>query len=92
MDAKPFRWTAHAKANLSDREIDPAEAHRTLHEPQVVLPGRQDRRLYVRRYFDRLLAQDMLLCGVIEETMEERVVVTMYKTSQIQKYLTGAFL
>ena len=41
----------------------------------------------VRRYRDRVLDQDMLLCLVIEETMEETVVVTVFKTSQLDKYL-----
>jgi ribosomal protein S17 len=29
----------------------------------------------------------MLLCVVTEETMEETVVVTVFKTSQLEKYL-----
>lgn len=41
----------------------------------------------MRRYRDRVLDQDMLLCVVTEETMEETVVVTVFKTSQLEKYL-----
>jgi ribosomal protein S17 len=40
----------------------------------------------LRRYPDRILNQDMLLCVVIEETMEETVVVTVFKTSQLGRY------
>ncbi len=41
----------------------------------------------MRRYHDTDLGQIMLLRIVIEETAEERVVVTIYKTSRIANYL-----
>jgi hypothetical protein len=41
----------------------------------------------LRRYFDEILQQDMLMKIVVEETLTERVVVTVYKTFQIDKYL-----
>ena len=43
----------------------------------------------MRRYFDRLLQQEMLLRIVLEETASERIVVTVYKTAQLSKYLKG---
>ena len=43
----------------------------------------------MRRYFDALLQQEMLLRIVVEETEDETVVVTLYKTSQIDRYLKG---
>ena len=45
--------------------------------------------MLVRRYNDSTLRQEMALCVVIEETDTERVVVTLYKTSQLKKYLEG---
>ena len=75
--------------NLSDREISRAEAEKTLIEPEVIAPVQAPRSLYMRRYFDRVLLQEMLLCIVVEETIEEIVVVTVYKTSKIAKYLRG---
>jgi hypothetical protein len=41
----------------------------------------------MRRYFDVRLGREMLLRVVVEETPDERVVITGYKTSQIAKYL-----
>ena len=41
----------------------------------------------MRRYVDVRLGRPMLLRVVVEETPDERVVVTAYKTSQITKYL-----
>ncbi len=43
----------------------------------------------MRRYFDGTLQQEMLLRMIVVESAEEVVVVTVYKTSQIGKYLKG---
>ncbi len=57
------------------REIDREEAEKTL--------------ALTRRYYDTLLQQEMLLRMIVEETATERIVVTVYKTSQIARYLKG---
>ncbi len=84
---KLIRWTSHALKNLADREIDRSEAEKTLDQPEFVVPGPFSRHIFMRRYFDILLQQEMLLRIVIKETMEEKIVVTVYKTSQTEKYL-----
>jgi len=43
----------------------------------------------MRRYFDQTLQQQMLLRVVAEDAADETVVITVYKTSQINRYLTG---
>ena len=43
----------------------------------------------IRLYNDTKLHQEMALCVLIEEADAERVVVTLYKTSQLKKYLEG---
>jgi hypothetical protein len=86
---KPVRWSYHALNNLADRELDRAEADKTLENPDFELPGKGSRLVLMRRYFDQFLQQEMLLRIVVEDTATERVVVTVYKTSQIEKYLKG---
>jgi hypothetical protein len=86
---KVFRWTIHATKNLVDREIDPIEAERTITDPEFVTPDPPDRMIYMRRYFDNELQQAMLLRVVIETGGTELVIVTLYKTSQINRYLKG---
>ncbi len=86
---KPIRWSRHALKNLTDREIDRTEADKTLTEPEVVTHGQLPRQVFMRRYFDRLLQQEMLLRIVVEDTASERIVVTVYKTAQLSKYLKG---
>lgn len=86
---KSIRWTLHALQNLTDREIDQEEVYQALDQPISIVPGQIPRSIYMRRYFDKVLQQDMLLRVVVEETIGERVVVSVYKTSQITRYLKG---
>mgnify|MGYP001580600368 CR=1 FL=1 len=43
----------------------------------------------MRRYVDRILQQEMLMRVVVEHAESEMVVITVYKTSQIARYLKG---
>jgi hypothetical protein len=85
----PVRWTCHALANLSDREIERSEADRCIAEPEAVETREDGRRLLMRRYFDRGLGQEMLIRVAVEDAPSEAVVVTVYKTSRFGKYLKG---
>jgi len=84
---KPVRWTAHAVASLADREIDRGEAERAIAAPDRTIPGQRGRQVLLRRFDDPILRQLMLLCVVIEDRADEQVVVTVYKTSRLDKYL-----
>ena len=86
---KPIRWAEHAVENPGEREIDRSEADLTLQNPEVIVPDPPAREVYMRRYFDRVLQQEMLMRLVVEQTESESVVVTVYKTSQITRYLKG---
>jgi len=87
---KAVRWTPHALDNLAPREIDPQEAQQALLHLDWTRLTRLSRTLRPRRYHDRTLNQDMLLCVVTEETIEETVVVTVFKTSQLERCLREA--
>ena len=86
---KAVRWTAHALLNLREREIDRIEADKTIVNPTYSVPDPPGREIRMRRYFDADLQQEMLLRIVVEEAENETVVVTLYKTSQIDRYLRG---
>ncbi|MBI4611440.1 MAG: DUF4258 domain-containing protein [Candidatus Rokubacteria bacterium] len=58
---KVVRWSPHALKNLADREIDRAEADKTLATPELVVPGQPGRKVFMRRYFDSGLQHEMLL-------------------------------
>ena len=84
------RWSEHALSNLTDRSIDREEAERILLGPAKTVEGRWGRKVLMGTYFDRELGERMLLRIVIENVRGETVVVTLYKTSRIGKYLSGA--
>jgi hypothetical protein len=71
---------------LSKREEEQAEAEQTLANPDDIFPGEASRMIYQRVYFDKALGQNMLLRLVVEETKDERVVVTVYRTSRSDRY------
>ncbi len=86
---KAIRWSPHALEALVAREIDRGEADRTLVHPEAVEPAQSPRQVYMRRYHDGVLQAEMLLRVIVEETTDEIIVITVYKTSQIKKYLKG---
>ena len=86
---KPVHRLPHALKNLVDRETEREHADRTLADPELIVPGQTGRKVFMRRYFDTNLQHEMLLRIILEETTEEVVVVTVYKTSQIDRYLKG---
>jgi len=49
----------------------------------------QSSRFMMRRYFDLRLQQHMLLRVLVEESAAEDVVITVYITSKIDKYMKG---
>ena len=54
--------------------------------PDDIQKAETSRTIYQRVYFDKVLGQEMLLRLVVEETEKERVVVTVYRTSRLDKY------
>lgn len=84
---KLVRWTSHALKNLLDREIPRAVVEMALTTPELTEAARGARTVFMRRYFDERLQQEMLLRAVVEETTEEWVVTTVYITSKIGKYM-----
>ena len=87
---KPIRWSLHALKHLADREIPREEAEETLVSPELILPAPPARRILMRRYIDSRLGQEMLLRAVVEERADERLVITVYITSKISKYMQGS--
>lgn len=85
---KPVRWAPHALENLVVREIDRGAAEEALANPDLVVPDSPNREVYMRRYVDDLLQQQMLIRLILEHGTDEDVVVTVYKTSKIAKYMT----
>lgn len=90
MAMKPLRWTPHALKSMTEREIEQESAEETVRWSEATAPDLPGREVRMRRYWDQALDQEMLLRCVVEEYPEEIVVITVYKTSQIARYLRRA--
>jgi Domain of unknown function (DUF4258) len=86
---KEIQWSDHALEAVAEREIDRAEVEKAVVEPEAIAECQEGRRVYMRRYDDPILEQKMLLRVVVEETDKSLTVVTVYKVSRIDRYLTG---
>ena len=64
-------------------------ADAVLGHAEFDIPDPPRRCILMGRYNDPMLQQEMLLRIVVEDAPDERVVVTVYKTSQVQRYLKG---
>ena len=83
------RWTVHAMRAMEDRQIEISDVEKTLNAPELVAIDPPRRSIFMRRYLASDLGQVMLLRVVVEETSTERVIITVYRTSQIDRYLKG---
>ena len=83
---KRIRWTNYARKKAARREVPDEEVEKTVTNPDSTAPGRPPRQILMRRYVDGVLGVEMLLRVVVEESAEESVIVTLYKTSKFAKY------
>ena len=84
---KAIRFSPHAEANLVAREVSRADAEAAIRQPSHRQPARPPREIVNRVYSDTVTGETMLLRAVVEETELEIVVITVYKTSKLKKYL-----
>ena len=83
------RWTIHALRAMEDRHIEISDVEKTLNAPDMVAIDPPLRAVFIRRYLASDFGRVMLLRVVVEETSTERVIITVYRTSQIDRYLKG---
>ena len=86
---KSVRWSPHALDALIDRKVERLEAAQAIARPEFVVLDPPTGEVYMRRYFDALLGQEMLIRVVVEETDNELIEITVYKTSHGRRYLRG---
>ena len=77
---------SHAELELEERQISREMALQVVRAPQEKVPGHSGRWVYQSRFFDTVHSQEMLLRVVIEEREGQLLIVSIYKTSKIDKY------
>ncbi|MEW6033628.1 MAG: DUF4258 domain-containing protein [Chloroflexota bacterium] len=76
----------HARFEMDRRHIDEEVVLKVAHNPEQVLTAGKGRLVHQGKYHDPVEAREMLLRVVLERRAGELHVVTVYKTSRIDKY------
>ncbi len=72
---------------MGQRSVDEGHIKRVLENPEQSFDSGADRKIYQSRYLDEAEGKQMLLRVVAEPRLNEIYIVTVYKTSKIEKYL-----
>ncbi len=78
--------TSHAKFEAKRRNIPEELIKSTIEEPEQQIPSKKERIIFHQRYYDRIEDKEMLLRVIGKKEAREFVVITVYKTSKIEKY------
>jgi len=80
-----FRLTKHAQKEMRRRKIPEKLLNETLSAPQQVVPGKKGRKVYQSK-LDFGRGKIFLLRAVVADQHDPAVVITLYRTSKIEKY------
>lgn len=78
-------FSRHARIEIQRRKIEKRHALKVMKNPQQRFKV-GDNCVYQSKYFDRHLKKEMLLRVFIKEDIKSLLVITLYKTSKINKY------
>lgn len=78
--------TEHAKFEAQRRQIKMEIIEKIAQKPQQVLSSAGNKLIFQGKYYDAIEKKEMLLRLVIKEEKRARKIITVYKTSKIEKY------
>ncbi len=81
--------TDHARFEAHRRHIDMEAVLSTISNPQQKIPVRKGRAVFQSRYYDNIESKEMLLRAIVEQSGNIVTVISIYKTSKIDKYWIG---
>ena len=80
-----FKFSKHAESELVLRQIPRAFAEEVLRQPQQIVPERSPKKAY-QSQVDFGSGRMFLLRVIVDDTVEPAMVVTVYRTTKINKY------
>jgi hypothetical protein len=80
-----FKFSKHAEAELILRQIPRKFAEEVLRQPQQIVPERPPKKAY-QSQVDFGGGRTFLLRVIVDDTAEPAMVVTVYRTTKINKY------
>ena len=75
----------HAEIEMHRRNIEEKNVLAVIRSPQQKFKN-EDKWVYQSKYFDKHLKKEMLLRIFVKEDLKSSKVITLYKTSKINKY------
>lgn len=78
--------TSHANFEAQRRNINLELILSTIECPQQKVVSRKNRSLFQSKYYDKILNKEMLLRAIVELAGEDLKVISVYKTSKIDRY------
>lgn len=79
-------FSEHALFEIEFRKIKKEDIEHLIEKPMQKMPARKNRIIMQSRYYDYKENKEMLLRVIGEESENEFHVVTVYKSSKIEKY------
>lgn len=81
-----LRFTFHAEEQMLVRELPRDVVLDTIENPQQRVATRTRRLIYQSQYFDPVEQRVMLIRAIVEADGGDLIVISVYKTSKIEKY------
>ena len=82
-------FSEHAIFEINRRQIKREEIENLIKNPPQKIPAKKDRTIIQGKYHDKNLNKEMLLRIIGDELEGSFYVITVYKTSKIEKYWNG---
>ncbi len=82
--------TAHAEEQVQSRSIPRELILGTIENPQQSISGYKARRIHQSRYYDGFENKEMLIRIITEIRGDDVIVISIYKTSKLEKYWSEA--
>jgi hypothetical protein len=79
-----FRFSKHAESELVLRRIPREFVEEVLRQPQQIVPERPPKKAYQSKV--DFGGKIFLLRVIVDDTIEPAIVVTLYRTTKINKY------
>ena len=81
-----FRLSEHAKSELLRRQISMELAMQVAQEPDQIIPARNGLECRQSKFYEESSNKEYLLRVIVSPKITPNVIVTLYKTSKLDKY------
>ena len=81
--------TEHARFEAQRRQIDLELLQAIIENPEQKVPSKRARTVFQSKYYDKIENKEMLLRAIVTQTGDTIKVISLYKTSKVDKYWIG---